>query len=193
MDYRNWYVVSVETNKERICKENLLARKIQMLDPFISGVEHLQEKELIVEKSGKRRVKNKTMLPGYLLVQVTKESVQDINGEITKVFPADTFNLILGTPGVRQFINCKRNRPHPMSVKEAKAMFDRCDEAFVEVKQNIMVDYQPGDILEVIAGPFRGYSCEVQTVQGDKILGQLEMFGRVVPAEFTTEQVYKSV
>ena len=170
MDYRNWYVVSVESNKERICKENLLARKIQMVDSFISGVEHLQEKELIVEKSGKRRVRNKTMLPGYLLIQVTKESVEDINGEITKVFPPDTFNLILGTPGIRQFINCKRNKPLPMSAKEAKAMFDRCDEAFVEVKQNIMVDYQPGDMLEVIAGPFRGHSCEVQVVQGDKIL-----------------------
>ena len=192
MDYRNWYAVSVETNKERICKQNLLARKAQLHDTFITGVEYLQEKELVVEKSGKRRIKNKTLLPGYLLVQVSKETVEDINGDMTKVFPPDTFNLILATPGIKQFINCKRNRPHPMSAKEAKTMFDRCDEAFLEVKQNIMVDYVPGDILEVIAGPFKGYSCEVQSVQGDKILGQLDMFGRTVPAEFTTEQVYKN-
>ena len=70
-------------------------------------------------------------------------------------------------------------------------MFDMCDEAHLEVKQNMMVDYEEGDILDVIGGPFKGQQCEVVSIQGDKILGQIDMFGRIVPAEFTKLQVYK--
>ena len=192
MDYRNWYALSINMNKERSCKEQLLARKAKFLDTHLMNVEYLQHKELVVEKSGKRKVKNKLLMSGYLLVQVKKQEVEDVNGNITKIFPPDTYNLILGTPGIKFFVNMNKDKPIPMPPSEIKKMFDMCDDAFLEVKQNIMVDYSPGDILEVIAGPFKGYSCEVQAVQGDKILGQLNMFGRVVPAEFTTEQVYKN-
>jgi transcription termination/antitermination protein NusG len=193
MDYRNWYALSINMNKERSCKEQLLARKAKFIDPNLLNVDYLQRKELVIEKSGKRRVKNKLLMSGYLLVQVKPEMIEDVNGNISKSFPADTFNLILGTPGIKFFVNMNKDKPIAMPAKEIKKMFDLCDEAFLEVKQNIMVDYQEGDTLEVIAGPFKGYSCEVQAVQGDKILGHIDMFGRTVPAEFTTEQVYKSV
>lgn len=193
MDYRNWYALSINMNKERSCREQLLARKALFQDTHLVNVEYLKRKELVIEKSGNRKVKNKLLMSGYLLVQVKKEVIEDINGNETKVFPAETFNLIIGTPGIKFFVNMNKDKPIAMRPSEIKKMFDICDEAFVEVKQNIMVDYQPGDMLEVIAGPFKGHSCEVQVVQGDKILGHLEMFGRIVPAEFTTEQVYKSV
>ena len=68
-----------------------------------------------------------------------------------------------------------------------------CDDAHLEVKQNIQFDYQPGDILDVVSGPFAGYKAEVINVQGEKIKCQLDMFGRTVPAEITKEQVYKEV
>ena len=66
-----------------------------------------------------------------------------------------------------------------------------CDEAHLEVKQNVGFDYVEGDILDVVSGPFAGQECEVISIQGNKILGQLDMFGRIIPAEFTKEQVYK--
>ena len=52
-------------------------------------------------------------------------------------------------------------------------------------------DFYEGDILEVIEGPFKGNEIEVISIQGDKILGQVDMFGRTVPAEFTKFQLYK--
>ena len=66
-----------------------------------------------------------------------------------------------------------------------------CDDAHLEVKQNLISDFQEGDMLEVISGPFSGHTCEVMNIQGSKILGHLDMFGRIVPAEFTKDQVYK--
>ena len=192
MDYRNWYALSINMNKERSCKEQLLARKALFNDTHLLDVEYLQRKELEIEKSGKRKVKNKLLMSGYLLVQVKPEVIEDELGNVTKEFPGDTFNLILGTPGIKFFVNCEQKKPIAFRPREIKKLFDLCDDAHLEVKQNVVFDYQEGDILDVVSGPFAGYKCEVVSIQGDKILGQLDMFGRTVPAEFTKEQVYKN-
>ena len=192
MNYRNWYAVSINTNKERSCKEQLLARRALVNDTNLLDVEFLQRKELVIEKSGKRKVKNRQLMPGYLLVQVKLETIDNEDGTVTKQFPSETFDLIVGTPGIKGFVNCNAKKPLPFRPKEIKKLFDMCDDAHLEVKQNVVYDYQEGDILDVVSGPFSGYKCEVVALQGDKILGQLDMFGRTVPAEFTKDQVYKN-
>ena len=73
MNYRNWFALSINMNKERSCKEQLLARKAVMNDTNLLDVEYLQRKELTIDKSGKRKVKNKLLMSGYLLVQVKME------------------------------------------------------------------------------------------------------------------------
>tara|TARA_Y100001973_G_C5128670_1_gene296544 strand:- start:51 stop:647 length:597 start_codon:yes stop_codon:yes gene_type:complete len=191
MNYSNWYALSINMNKERSCKEQLLARKAKFTDTHLQDVEYLQRKEIVIEKSGKRRVKNKLLMSGYLLVQVKPELVENDDGSVTKKFPGDTFNLILGTPGIKFFVNCDKEKPIAFRPKEIKKLFDMCDDAHLEVKQNMQEDYCEGDILEVIQGPFKGYDCEVVAIQGDKIKGQLDMFGRTVPVELTKTQVYK--
>ena len=191
MDYRNWFALSINMNKERVTQGELLARKAIYKDTNIEDVQYLKRKEMVVEKSGKRRIKNKLLMSGYLLVKVKMEEVEDELGNITKIFPADTFDLILGTPGIKFFVNCNKDKPIAMKPSEIKKMFDLCDDAHLEVKQNLELQYNVGDILDVIEGPFLGYKCEVISIQGSKILGQLDMFGRIVPAEFTKEQVYK--
>ena len=192
MDYSNWYALSINTNKERSCKEQLLARKAKFLDTNILDVEYLQRKEIVIDKGGRRKVKNKLLMSGYLLVQVKPELVEDINGSVVKAFPGDTFDLILGTPGIKFFVNCEREKPIAFRPKEIKKLFDMCDDAHLEVKHNMQADFYEGDILDVVSGPFQGYKVEVASIQGDKIFGQLDMFGRSVPAEFTKQQVYKN-
>ena len=192
MDYNNWYALSINMNKERATKSELLARKAVFQDTYLEDVEYLQRKEIVIEKSGKRKVKNKLLMSGYLLVKVKPQIVEDEEGNTSKVFPADTFDLILGTPGIKFFVNCEQKHPIPFRPREIKKLFDMCDDAHLEVKQNMQNDFQEGDILDVISGPFTGFKCEVVSVQGNKIKGQLDMFGRVVPAELTVDQVYKN-
>ena len=117
--------------------------------------------------------------------------MEDDLGNQVKQFPGDTFNLILGTPGIKFFVNCDKDKPIAFRPSEIKKMFDMCDDAHLETKQNIQFNYQEGDILEVVSGPFAGQDCEVISIQGDKIRGQLDIFGRLIPAEFTKEQVIK--
>ena len=179
-------------NKERSCREQLLARKAVFDDKNLLNVEYLQRKELVIEKSGKRKVKNKLLMSGYLLVQVKMEEYEDEMGLMKTRFPGETFDLIIGTPGIKFFVNCEQKHPIAFRPREIKKLFDLCDDAHLEVQQNTQFDYNPGDILDVVEGPFAGYKCEVVSLQGEKILGQLDMFGRIVPAEFTKEQLYKA-
>ena len=192
MNYKNWFALSINMNKERSCREQLLARKAVFDDKNLLNVEYLQRKELVVAKGGQRKVKNKLLMSGYLLVQVKMEEYEDEMGLKKTRFPGETFDLILGTPGIKFFVNCEQKKPIAFRPREIKQLFDMCDDAHLEVKQNTQFDYNPGDILDVIDGPFVGHKAEVINVQGDKILGQLDMFGRVVPAEFTKEQLFKS-
>jgi transcription antitermination factor NusG len=191
MDYNNWYALSINMNKENATKSELLARRALFQDTHLEEVEYLKRKEIVIEKRGKRVVKNELLMSGYLLVKVKPLLVEDEEGNSQKIFPPDTFDLILDTPGIKFFVNCEAKKPIPFRPREIKKLFDMCDEAHLEVKQNLNSDFQEGDILDVVAGPFTGFKCEVVSVQGQKIKGQLDMFGRSVPAELTVEQVYK--
>ena len=190
MKLTNWYCVHVAAGCEKKARADLLARREVLGDRFITAVEVPEETYMSVTKS-KRVARKRKLLPGYIIVQVEKEKVEYEDGTMEMVFPAFTQETINDTYNVIAFANMNKKKPLPMRAKEVKNLFDRVDGSHTEVKQNQTTDYQEGDILDVVSGPFTGYKCEVIGLQGGKILGQLDMFGRQVPAEFTSEQVYK--
>ena len=191
MNYSNWYAVSVATNKEKAACAQLLSRKHVLNDRHLQDITFLERKEIKIQKSGKRKVVNKKLMPGYVLVQVKDQTVENDDGTITTEFPAETFDLITQTNGIKGFVNCNKKHPIAFRPRDIKKLFDMCDDAHLEVKHNMQSDYKEGDVLDVVSGPFEGYKVEVASIQGDKILGQLDMFGRIIPAEFTKQQVYK--
>ena len=138
-----------------------------------------------------RRVSMGNALTGLGTGLKLMDLFEDDEGNVTKQFPGDTFNSILGTPGIKFFVNCDQDKPIAFRPHEIKKLFDMCDDAHLETKMNVEFDYQEGDILDVVDGPFAGQTAEVISIQGSKILGQLDMFGRIIPAEFTKEQVLK--
>ena len=123
MDYNNWYALSINMNKERATKSELLARRAVFQDTYLEDVEYLQRKEIVIEKSGKRTVKNKLLMSGYLLVKVKPQLVEDVNGNQSKIFPPDTFDLIVGTPGIKFFVNCDQDKPIPFRPREIQKLF----------------------------------------------------------------------
>ena len=191
MNYNNWYAVQVASGCEKKARADLLARKDVLGDRFIKNVEVPESQEMKFNKAGNRRIVKTKLLPGYILVQVMKEVIETESGETKKVFPASSHDAIQATFNVLGFAGSDKKKPRVMKPEQVEGIFKRVDEAHIEIKQNVVLDYQEGDILDVISGPFAGYSCEVSSIQGNKILGQLDMFGRIVPAEFTKEQVYK--
>ena len=192
MNYRDWYCVQVASGCENKSRADLMARKEVLEDRNILNVESPEVTELIVDKGGKRKTVKRKILPGYILVQVSKEIIENEDGTTTKVFPPVSQETIRYTANVIGFAGPNKNRAYMMKPSEVKNIFDRVDDAHLEVKRNVEIEYEEGEILDVVAGPFTGYKAEVVSVQGDKIKCQLDMFGRIIPAELTKDQVYKT-
>ena len=192
MNFRDWYCVQVASGCENKSKADLLARKEVLQDRHILNVESPEITEMVVDKSGSRKTVKRKILPGYILVQVSKETVENEDGSTTKIFPPESQETIRYTMNVLGFAGANKNKPRMMKPKEVENIFNLVDDTHLEVKSNVMVDYQEGDILDVISGPFIGSKAEVVSLQGEKILCTLEMFGRSIPAELTKDQVYKN-
>ena len=192
MNYRDWYCVQVAAGCEKKSRADLLARKEVLGDRNILNVEAPESTELVVDRSGKRKTVKKKILPGYILVQVSKEIIEQEDGTTKKVFPAVSQETIRYTANVIGFAGANKNKPRMMKPNEVEHLFTLVDDTHLEVKSNVLTEYNEGDVLDVVAGPFVGYKCEVVSIQGEKILGHLDMFGRIVPAEFTRAQVYKT-
>ena len=191
MNFRDWYCVQVAAGCENKSRADLMARKEVLSDRHILNVESPETTELVVDKAGRRKTVKKKLLPGYILVQVNKEILEQEDGSTKKVFPAVSQETIRYTANVIGFAGSNKNKPRMMKPHEVENIFNLVDDTHLEVKSNVLTEYQEGDILDVVTGPFVGYKMEVITIQGDKILGHLDMFGRIVPAEFTKDQVYK--
>lgn len=190
MDYRNWYCVQVAALCEKKAKADLLARKAVLDDRFIKDIAVPETTELVIDKKGNRKAVKRIILPGYILVQVDKETIEDEEGNTEKVFPAFTQETIRATFNVIGFAGADKNKARMMRPSEVKNIFNRVDSTHTEVKQNVQVDYNVGDRLDVVAGPFIGQMTTVVAVQGNKIIGELEIFGRMISAEFAVDQVY---
>ena len=181
----------VASGCEAKARADLMARKGVVGDRFITEVAVPETTELTFDKKGNRKVVKSKLLPGYILVQVQKESVEQEDGTVKKCFPAFTQKTIRDTFNVLGFAGADKNKPRQMRPSEVKALFARVDDTHLEVKQNVQVDYNVGDTLDVVAGPFVGQQVVVSAVQGGKILGQINLLGRTIPAEFTVNQVYR--
>jgi transcriptional antiterminator NusG len=191
VNYKDWYCVQVASGCEKKAKADLLARRAVIDDRAILEVEVPERTELTFDKAGKRKAVKNKVLPGYILVRVAKTTIEQEDGTEARVFPPETRDTIMSTFNVLGFAGADRKVPRMMRPSEIKHIFEMVDETHLEVKQNVQVDYNIGDILDVVHGPFSGNKVEVTGIQGNKVLGQLELFGRIISAEFTTQQLYK--
>ena len=80
MDYKDWYVVTVGTNKENATKAQMLARRALFHDTHLQDVDFLRRKEIKVEKSGKRSVKHKMLIE---IAQRQKAQYLELKSKVT--------------------------------------------------------------------------------------------------------------
>ena len=133
MNYRNWYCVQVASGCENKSRADLMARKEVLSDRNILNVETPEVTELVIDKGGKRRTVKSKILPGYILVQVEKESIENEDGSTTKIFPPVSQETIRYTANVIGFAGSNKNKPYMMRPSEVKNIFDRVDDSHLEV------------------------------------------------------------
>jgi transcriptional antiterminator NusG len=174
---KRWYVVKVQSGREKSIKEGIERRvKIEGLEEFFGQV--VIPVERVAEmRNGKRVVREKMLYPGYLMVEV------EFNDRILYLFRE--------TSGVGDFVGGGLNRPPlPMSDREVERMRGRQGEKVPEQIAS-KPKFDRGDRVKVKEGTFAGMEGEVKDLLEVKSLVRVELtiFGRPVPVELEYWQV----
>jgi transcription termination/antitermination protein NusG len=171
---RQWYAVHTYSGYEEKVAESIEQRveSVDMADK-IFGV--LVPKEKMIEiKNGKRKVVEKKIFQGYVLVDM----------KMTE----DAWYIVRNTPGVTGFVGTGTD-PSPISEDEIKKIKKRMG---VEEPKH-QIDFSIGEVVNITDGPFKGFDgavSEIDTQKG-KLKVMVSMFGRETPVELDALQVKK--
>lgn len=172
----NWYVLKVQTNREKSIKENLerRIRRDGMEGSF--GRIVIPTEKIVETKSGKRRIIERKMYPGYLFIQL------QLNDE--------TWYLVRDTSGVGDFTGAG-GLPTPMENSEIDRML-QVEEAHDEPAK-IKIQLSHGDVVKIKEGTFDTFEGTVESIDdtSGKIIVLIEIFGRSTPVELEYWQVEK--
>jgi len=174
-DGREWYVVHCYSGMETRVKRNLEHRieSMAMGDRIFAVV--VPTEEQIELKDGERRVVERRVFPGYILVQM--------------ILDDDSWSVVRNTPGVTGFVGIG-NRPTPLSEAEVDRIMSR-----IEASQpRVQVDFKSGDKVRITEGAFADFHGTVEDIdlERGKVRILVSIFGRETPVEVDFLQVEKS-
>jgi transcriptional antiterminator NusG len=105
----------------------------------------------------------------------------------------DVYHLIKNQPKVTGFLG-SMGKPQAISEAEAARILNTKEEAAAAPKQQIRVDYEIGDQVKVLEGPFASFTGLVEELDFDKgrVKVSVSIFGRPTPVELEFEQVERT-
>ena len=172
-----WYIIHAYSGFENKVRDSILAEATRMgLDALVESVEVPTEKVTEVRR-GKKVTSDRKFFPGYVLAKL---SMSD-----------DVYHLVKNTPKVTGFLGSS-GKPQPISDAEAARILNTKDEAAkAEPKARISVDYEIGDSIKVLDGPFASFNGIVEELDFEKgrVKVSVSIFGRATPVELEFEQV----
>jgi transcriptional antiterminator NusG len=101
------------------------------------------------------------------------------------------YHLVKNTPKVTGFLG-PGGKPQPIPDAQAARMLDTKEEAAAHgPKTKIHVDYEIGDAVKVLDGPFASFNGVVEELDFDRgrVKVSVSIFGRATPVELEFEQV----
>jgi len=171
---RNWYVVHTYSGYEdSVCKSIEQRIETFAMKDYVFKVVVPKEKQIVFRKNEPVE-EEKKLFPGYVLVDM--------------IVTDDSWYMVRNTPNVTGFVG-SGNIPVPVSAEEFGVVERRMGEETAKFKS----DFQVGDIVIIIDGPFKNYEGSVSAVDVDK--GKLTVlvliFDRDTPVELDFTQVRK--
>lgn len=170
-----WYVLKVQTNREKSIRESLIKRiKRDGLEEFFGEIIIPTEK-VRETKGGKNRVSERKLYPGYLMVQM--------------ILNDDTWYLVRDTSGVGDFTGAA-GKPIAMQESEIKRMLGQ-EETKEAEPARIKIDFASGDVVKIKDGAFESFEGQIDSVDeaSGKISVLIEIFGRSTPVDLEYWQV----
>jgi len=177
----DWYVIHSYAGYENRVKTNLENRISSLnMEDYIFQIEVPVHKVTEI-KQGKRQQVQEKVLPGYILVRM----------ELTD----ESWAVVRNTPGVTGFVGLS-SRPSPLSLSEVAGLLAPEPEEQVkqaEAAKTPTVDYEVGESVTVMDGPFATLPATVNEINADtqKLKVLVSIFGRETPVELSFDQVAK--
>lgn len=170
-----WYAMRSVSGKEAKLKEYIekeCAHNAQ-LAAHVSQVLLPMEKHATI-KNGKRVIKDKVALPGYLFIEA------DLIG--------DTAHTLRFMPNCLGFLGGLDN-PTPVRQQDINRMVGAAEET--ELVEEVAIPYVVGESVKVTDGPFSGFIGEIEEVNEEKraLKVTVKIFGRSTPLELEFTQV----
>ncbi|MCX6725484.1 MAG: transcription termination/antitermination protein NusG [Candidatus Saccharibacteria bacterium] len=172
---RLWYAIHTYSGYEEKVAESIRQRA-ESLDMKDKIFQVLVPKEKMIEiKNGKRKVVEKRIFQGYVLVEM----------KLTE----DAWYIVRNTPSVTGFVG-SGTEPTPIDNDEMEKIQKR-----MGIEQpKFKMDYNIGDVVNITDGPFKGFDGAINEI--DHAKGKLKvlvnMFGRETPVELDSLQVKKT-
>ena len=173
-DTRAWYAISTYSGYEDKVADSIKQR-LETVDFADKIFDALVPKEKQIEiKNGKRRIADKKILQGYVLVEMKLSD--------------ETWYIIRNTPGVTGFVGTG-TQPTPVSNKEVEKLKKRMG---VE-DPKYTVNYEVNEVVAVTDGPFKGFEGTISEIDAGKgkLKVMISMFGRETAVELDALQVKK--
>lgn len=180
-----WYVVQTYSGMENRVRANLENRIISLnMEDYIFEVV-VPTEEVAEIKAGQRKLVKRNRFPGYVLVRM----------EMTD----ESWAAVRHTPAVTGFVG-QAHQPIPLTLDEverwiapevsepAPAAAEKKEKKQVEV-----VDFEVGDSVMVVDGPFATLHATINEINPDaqRVKGLVEIFGRETPVELSFSQIQK--
>ena len=173
---KKWYVLKAVSGKEAKVKEYLeaLMKKDAKLADNVGQILLPTEKYAQL-RNGKRVVKEKLFLPGYVLVEAQLDS------EITH-----TLRYI---PNVLGFLGGMDN-PSPVRQADINRILGTVEETAIRTEET-NIPFSLDEAVKVTDGPFSGFSGVIEEVNPEKrkLKVMVKIFGRKTPLELGFNQV----
>lgn len=174
---KRWYSVSVLSNFEKRVAEHIrTAVEEQGLHDQIEEV-LVPTEEVIEVRRGKKVTSERRFMPGYVLVRMEMSD--------------EGYHLVNSINRVTGFLG-PQGRPMPMRDAEVNQILNRVQEG--EEAPRSLITFEIGEDVNVVDGPFEGFSGEVEEVddEAQSLKVSVSIFGRATPVELKFTQVSKA-
>lgn len=171
-----WYIIHAYSGFESKVKESILSEAERMgLSQLVEQVEVPTETVTEVKRGKKVQVERKFM-PGYVLAKLAMND--------------DIYHLVKNTAKVTGFLG-PNGKPQAISESEAARYFGAQKAAEAAPKHKVSIDYEIGDAVKVLDGPFASFNGTVEELDFEKsrVKVSVSIFGRATPVELDFEQV----
>ena len=174
---RRWYLLQTFSGYEDSVKSDL-EKRIETMgqQDYIFNVLVPEEEIEEEKKDGTKVIKKRKMFPSYVFVEM--------------IVTEKSWFIVRNTPKVTGFLGSsgKGAKPVPVLESEMNAILTK-----IGLIQKPVFNFNVGEKVEVISGPFKGSIVEVSSVDNQKetITFMFEMFNRLTPTEVKFSEVKK--